>query len=309
MGQLDGKVALITGAARGQGRAHAIRLAREGADIIAIDICADIPRVRYPLGTPEELAETVGEVEKLGRRAVGLEADARDSAKLRQAVSQGVAELGRLDAVIVNHGINVPHTVEDDDAVEVWDTVIGVNFSSAWYTVAATLPYLREAGGSITMIGSAASLISVYGNAAYTSAKHGLIGLVKSLAMDLSQYGIRVNAVLPGTVPTQLTLNKHSLEVFFPDRPDATYKDMEPALMALNLLPVPWVEAEAISDAVLFLTAQTGRYITGIGLPVDAGFTVQQPGLTPVLGQQFGELSYRIAELTQQLEAARAGQS
>ncbi|MDV7237591.1 mycofactocin-coupled SDR family oxidoreductase [Listeria monocytogenes] len=300
MGQMDGRVALITGAARGQGRAHALRMAEEGADIIAIDICSDIPRVRYPMGTAEELAETAREVEKLGRRCVSFEADARDAAKLREVVAQGVQELGRLDTVVINHGINLPHSVEDDDAIEVWDTVIGVNFSSQWYTVAATVPFLRDEGGSITIIGSAASLISVYGNAAYTSAKHGLIGLVKSMAMDLSKYGIRVNAVCPGTVPTQLTLNEHTLSVFLPGQPDATYDDMKPALTALNLLPVPWVEVEAITDAVLFLSAKTGKSITGIALPVDAGFTVQQPGMTPVLGQQF-------YELRQQIEAELAG--
>ena len=302
MGQMDGKVALITGAARGQGRSHAIRLAQEGADIIAIDICTDIPLIAYPMGTAEELAETVREVERLGRRCLSSRADARDHAKIRDVVSEAVGELGRLDTVLINHGINRPLSIEDDDAIEAWDTVIGVNFSSYWYVAAATVPYLRDEGGSILITGSAASLISVYGNAAYTSAKHGLIGLVKSLAMDLSKYWIRVNAICPGTVPTPLTLNQQSLDAFFPDRPDATYSDMEPALLALNLLPVPWVETDAISDAVLFLAAETGKYITGIALPIDAGFTVQQPGLTPVLGQQ-------IAELTQQLEAAKLGQS
>jgi SDR family mycofactocin-dependent oxidoreductase len=301
MGQMDGKVALITGAARGQGRSHAIRLAQEGADIIAIDIGADIPLVNYPMGTPEELAETGREVEKLGRRCLSFEADARDSARIRDVVAQAVGELGRLDTVIINHGINRGHSVEDDDAIEVWDTVIGVNFSSYWYVAAATVPHLRDEGGSILIIGSAASLVGVYGNPSYTSAKHGLIGLVKSLAMDLSKYWIRVNAICPGNVPTPLTLNQHTLEVFFPDRPDATYKDMEPALSALSVLGVPWIEPQVISDAVLFLAAETGKYITGIALPIDAGFTIQQPGITPALGTQF-------AELAQQLEAAKLGQ-
>jgi len=300
MGQMEGRVALITGAARGQGRAHALRLAQEGADIIATDICADIPEVKYPMGTRDELDETVRLVEKLGRRCVSYEADARDGARLREIVADGVAKLGRLDTVIANAGINLPFSVEDEDANESWDTVISINFTTVWRTVTAALPHMKENGGSILVTGSAAALIGVYGNPGYTAAKHGLIGLVKALALDLGKYWIRVNAVCPGTVPTALTMNKRSLEAFFPGNPEATYKDMEPALTALNVLPVPFVESEVISDAMLFLAADTGRFITGIALPVDAGFTVQQPGMNPYLGKQF-------AELQQELEAAKRG--
>jgi len=299
MGQMEGRVALITGAARGQGRSHALRLAKEGADIIALDICADIPMVKYSMGTSEELAETAQAVEALGRRCVTAIVDARDADGMRETVDAGVGELGRLDTVVINHGINLPHTVEDSDAVVVWDTVISVNFSSFWYTAAACVPHMRKEGGSITMTGSAASLIAVYGNAAYTAAKHGLIGLVKSLALDLAQYWIRVNAVCPGNVPTALALNPHVLKTFLPDQPDATYEDMEPGFAALNPLPTPWVQPEVISDAVLFLAADTGKYITGIALPLDAGFTIQQPGMNPKLGAQF-------AVLSQELEAARS---
>ena len=300
MGLMEGRVALVTGAARGQGRSHAIRLAREGADIIAIDIAADIPKVRYPMGSPDELAETARAIEALDRRVVSYQVDARDAAKVREAVAEGVARLGgRLDTAVINHGINLAHTIEDADAIEVWDLVVGVNFSSAWYVAAAAVPFMKDSGGAIVITGSAASLIGVYGNAAYTAAKHGLIGLVKALALDLSAYSIRVNAVCPGTVPTMLTLNQMSLDVFFPGNPDATYDDMKPALEALNLLPQPWVEVDAISDAVLFLAADSGRSITGIALPVDAGFTTQQPGMNPKLGKQF-------AELSQELEVAKA---
>jgi (+)-trans-carveol dehydrogenase len=302
MGQMEGRVVLITGAARGQGRSHAVRLAQEGADIIAIDICSDIPLVRYPMGTSEELAETVQLVEKLGRRCVSYEADARDAERMREVVAEGVSELGRLDTVVINHGINLPHTVEDDDAIAVWDTLIGVNFASYWYTAAACIPHMRDEGGSITMTGSAASLIAVYGNPAYTSAKHGLIGLVKSLALDLAKYWIRVNAVCPGNVPTTLVLNQACLDVFRPGDPNATYEDMEPGLAALSPLSVPWVQPEVISDAILFLAAETGKYITGIALPLDAGFTIQQPGMNPTLGKQF-------AELSQELDAAKRGTS
>jgi (+)-trans-carveol dehydrogenase len=302
MGQMEGRVALITGAARGQGRSHALRLAREGADIIAIDICTDIPLAQYPMGTSEELSETVQMVEELGSRCVPYEVDAREAQRMRDVVSAGVGELGRLDTVVINHGINLPHSIEDEDAIAVWDAVVGVNFSSVWYTAAACVPHMRENGGSIIITGSAASLIGVYGNAAYTSAKHGLIGLVKSLALDLSKYWIRVNAVCPGNVPTPLVLNEHILKVFMPGNPEATYKDMEPAFEALSVLPTPWVQPEVISDAVLFLAADTGRYITGISLPIDAGFTIQQPGMNPTLGRQF-------AELAAELDAAKRGAS
>jgi SDR family mycofactocin-dependent oxidoreductase len=297
MGTMEGRVALVTGAARGQGRAHAIRLAREGADIIAIDICTDIKKVRYPMGSSDELAETVRAIEELGRRVLSYEVDARDSAKVRDAVADGVGQLGgRLDTTIINHGINLAHTIEDADAIEVWDLVTAVNYTSFWYVAAAAVPYMKDNGGAIIMTGSAASLIGVYGNAAYTSAKHGLIGMVKSLALDLSHYSIRVNAVCPGTVPTMLTLNEMSLEVFFPGNPDATYDDMKPALSALNPLPVPWVEVDEVTEAVLFLVSDAARSITGVALPIDAGFTIQQPGMNPKLGRQFWELSQELEE-------------
>jgi (+)-trans-carveol dehydrogenase len=292
MGQMERRVVLITGAARGQGRSHAIRFAEEGADIIATDICSQIPYVTYPLATAGDLAETVREVEKLDRRCLAFEADAGDSARMREVVAQAVGELGRLDTVIINHGIARPHTVDDEDTDLVWDTVIQANLSAVWRTVTATVPYLKEEGGSILVTGSAASLIAVYNNAAYTSAKHGLVGLVKSLAADLSKYWIRVNLVCPTNVPTQLMLNESNLKRFVPDKPDATYKDMEFPLTSVNQLPVPWVEPRVISDAMLYLAADTGKYITGISLPVDAGMSTQPPGITHLLGQ-------RLAELTQ----------
>ena len=298
MGQLEGRVALVTGAARGQGRSHALRLASEGADIIAIDICADVELVRYPMGTAEELAQTAEDIAALDRRCVAVTADARNASLMRKVVAEAVTEMGRLDTVVINHGINVPHTIEDDDAVPVWDTVIGANLSSVWYTAAAAVPHMRENGGSIIVTGSAASLIGVYGNAAYVAAKHAVLGLVKSLAIDLSKYWIRVNAVCPGNVPTTLVLNEAILKAFFPGNPDATYSDMDPAMTAMNLLPTPWVPVDAITDMVQFLASDTGKYITGVALTVDAGFTTQMPGMNPELGRQFAVLEQRLAEAT-----------
>jgi len=292
MGKMEGKVVLITGAARGQGRSHAIRLAEEGADIIATDICAQIPLVRYELPDSGDLAETVREVEARGRRCLAFEADARDGARMREVVAEAVGELGRLDTVVVNHGIVIPHSPEDEDCDRIWDTVVDVLLTAAWRTVTASIPHLRDEGGSIVVIGSAASLMGVYGNASYVAAKHGLIGMVKALAQDLARYSIRVNAVCPGTVNTPLTLNDYSLSTFLPGKPDATFADMEWPLRAFNLLPVPWVESEAISEAVLFLSSDSGKYITGIALPVDAGMTTQAPGISPVIGQRLAELAH-----------------
>jgi (+)-trans-carveol dehydrogenase len=288
---MDGRAVLITGAARGQGRSHAIRFAEEGADIIATDICSQIPHVRYPMGNAEDLAETVREVEKLDRRCLAFQADARDSARMREVVAQAVGELGRLDTVIINHGIARPHTTDDEDTDLVFDTLVETNLSSVWRTATATVPYLKENGGSIQITGSAASLVGIYNNAGYTAAKHALVGLVRCLAADLSPHWIRVNLVCPTNVPTPLILNESNLARFVPGKPDATYKDMEYTLTTLNQLRIPWVEPRVISDAMLFLAADTGKYITGITLPVDAGMTSQPPGITHFLGQRLAELA------------------
>ena len=296
MGQLDGRVALVTGAARGQGRSHAVRLAAEGADIIAVDISSDIPGVPYAMGTQDELAETTRMVEQLDRRCIPFAADARDAARMREVVDAGVDELGRLDTVAINHGIHVPHTVEDDFAIEVWDTVVGTNLSASWYTTAACVPHMRDRGGSIIMTGSAASKIAMYGMAAYTSAKHGMVGLVKSLALDLGKYSIRVNAVCPGCVPTVLNLNPHNLAANIPGDPNASYADLDPIMATFSPLEVSWIPVEAISDAVLFLAADTGKYVTGTTLSVDAGFAIQQAGISPMLGTQLAELRQQLAE-------------
>lgn len=290
MQQMEGRVVLITGAARGQGRSHAIRFAEEGADVIATDICADIPHVKYPLGTAEDLAETVQQVEKLGRRCLAYEADARDSARMNEVIGQAVGELGRLDTVIVNHGIGILHPMEEPGMNDVWDIVIETNLSAVWRTIAATIPHLKAEGGSILVTGSGASLSAIHNDVAYVAAKHGLVGMVKSLAADLAKYWIRVNLVCPTCVNTPLILNDYNIKMFCPDNPDATFEDMKFVLMAMNDLRVPWVEPRTISDAMLFLAADTGKMITGISLPVDAGMTSIPPGVTEFLGQRLQEL-------------------
>ena len=289
MGRVEGKVVLITGAARGQGRSHAIRLAEEGADIVATDLCAQLPEVPYAMGTRDELNETAAEVEKLDRRCLAMEADARDSARMREVVEQTIAEFGRLDTVVINHGIGVPHAVDQQDADAIFDATIECNLSSVWRTARAAIPHMREHGGSIIVNSSAAGLIAFYGLPGYVASKHGVIGLVKALAAELAPDWIRVNTVCPTNVATPMLHNPFIQSMFTGGKPDATIEDMKFPATATNLLPIPWVDSEAISHAVLYLASDEAKYVTGIALPVDAGMSVQPPGITPFIGQALAE--------------------
>lgn len=291
MGRMDGKVVLITGGARGQGRSHAILMAEEGADVVVTDICEDFELVDYDGATPADLAETVRLVEKTGRRCLSYQVDARSLPAMRTAVDAAVAELGRLDTVIINHGISSRHDIESDNVDDVWDLIIDVNLSAVFKTVRAVVPHLKENGGSIQVTASAAALVPLFGNTAYATAKHGLIGLVKTLAAELSKYWIRVNAVCPTAVATPLFLNDAHVRAFCGDDPSKTVEDMKWPAQSLNLLPVPWIEPEAISAAMLYLASDDGRYVTGVALPVDAGMTSQPPGITPFVGTRLWELS------------------
>jgi SDR family mycofactocin-dependent oxidoreductase len=292
MGQMDGQVVLVTGAARGQGRSHAVRFAEEGADVIALDICEEVEFVRYPLGTAEELAETVEMVEKLGRRCLSYKVDARDGRRLREVVKEAVGELGRLDTVLINHGIARPHELEDEDTDDVFALLVAINLSSVHTTAAGVVPYMKENGGSIQITGSAASLVPIYNNAGYTAAKHALVGLAKCLAADLSPFWIRVNLVCPTNVATPLILNETNLKRFVPGVENPTYDDMEYTLSSLNQLPgVAWIEPRVVSDTMLFLSAETGKYVTGAVIPVDAGMTSQPPGITHFTGRRMAELA------------------
>ncbi|MFC5950438.1 mycofactocin-coupled SDR family oxidoreductase [Pseudonocardia lutea] len=278
MSGLQGKVALITGAARGQGRSHAIRLAEDGADIIAIDVAEDIPTVPFPGATPEDLAETVSLVEKLDRRIVARQVDVRDVSALTEAVSDGVTELGgRLDIVLANAGIfGTPGKVwEMSD--ELWQTTIDVNLTGVFTTVRAAVPHMLAAGngGSIVLTSSAAGLKGVpnYGN--YAAAKHGVTGLAKTLAMELAEHGIRVNSVHPGSVDTTMIINDTTFKVFAPDLEHPTKEDVSANFATTNLLPIPWLEPRDISNAVAWLVSDEARYVTGIQLPVDAGMNAK----------------------------------
>lgn len=273
MGSLDGKVALVTGAARGQGRSHAIRLAEEGADVIALDVCAPVETVTYRGATRADLDETAAEIEKLDRRVVAREADVRDLAALQAAVAEGVAELGRLDVVVANAGIFTTAPVHELSE-EQWDTMIDVNLTGVWKTVKATVPLLIEqgTGGSIVLISSTGGTQGFPNFAHYVAAKHGVIGLARTMANELGSHGIRVNAVQPTSVLTDMIDHEDMYRLFRPDLEHPTREDFRQALLGgMNILPTPWVEPRDISNAVLWLASDASRFVTGTTLPVDAG--------------------------------------
>jgi SDR family mycofactocin-dependent oxidoreductase len=273
--RVEGKVAFITGAARGQGRSHAIRLAQEGADIIAVDHCADNDTVGYSMASAADLAETVRQVEALDRRIVATQADVRDMESLKAAVDAGVEELGRLDIVCANAGIlsNGPsHELTEDT----WGQMIDINLSGVWRTCKAAIPHLIEGGrgGSIVLISSVAGLRSYSGVSHYVSAKHGVVGLMKTLAQELAPHRIRVNTVNPTQVDTEMIQNESMYHLFCPDIENPTREDFGAASAATILLPIDWVESADVSNAVLFLASDEARYITGVALPVDGGALV-----------------------------------
>jgi (+)-trans-carveol dehydrogenase len=283
MGRVEGKVAFVTGAARGQGRSHALRLAEEGADIIAIDVCRQLASVPYPMSTPDDLAETVKLVEDLDRRIVVREADVRDSAQLADVVAEGVAELGRLDIIVANAGIgSVAPALELEE--DVWQEMIDVNLTGVWKTLKAAVPPMIEAGngGSVIMTSSVAGLRGFPNLAHYVAAKHGVVGLMKTLAQELAPHMIRVNTVNPTTVDTPMVMNDMFYTLVRPDLEQPGREDMGEAFTGLNILPVPWVETIDISNAVLWLASDEARYVTGLALPVDAGFC-QKIGGTPLV--------------------------
>jgi SDR family mycofactocin-dependent oxidoreductase len=274
MGRLDGKVAFITGVARGQGRSHAVRLAQEGADIVGVDLCADVGSVGYGMATPDDLAETARLVEAHGRRMIATRADVRDSAAMTAAVDDGVRQLGRLDVVLANAGVaSFAPAEEMSDAM--WDDMIDINLSGVFRTVRPAIPHLKANpdGGAIVLTSSTGGMKGLANIAHYCAAKHGLAGLMKSLAIELAPYRIRVNVVAPTNVDTRMIQNASTYALFFPDRDfaDVTPEEAAPAFATLNLLDVGWVDPSDVTEAVLYLVADSGRFVTGVELPVDAG--------------------------------------
>ena len=272
MGKLSGKVALVTGAARGQGQRHAERMAAEGADIIAIDLCTDIDTVPYPLAGEADLEATAKLVREHGRRVVTRIADVRDCEALERAVNEGVRELGGLDVVVANAGVASFATARDLPPAE-WRDVVDVNLSGSYYTARAAIPHLLErgSGGSIILISSVVALRAMPNMPHYVASKAGLVGLMRALALELSPQSIRVNSIHPSTVDTDMVQNSATYSVFRPDLADPTRDDLAVPAAMLNLMPTPWVECEDVTNAVLFLASDEGRFVTGQELKVDAG--------------------------------------
>jgi SDR family mycofactocin-dependent oxidoreductase len=267
-GRVAGKVAFITGAARGQGRSHAIRLAEEGADIIAVDICKDYDSVGYPMGTADDLAETAKQVEALDRRIIANEADVRDAADLKAALDEGVAQLGRLDIVCANAGICTVQSW-DDVTSTVWQDTIDTNLTGVWNTMVAAAPHLiKSGGGSIICTSSTAGIKGLPYLAPYVAAKHGVVGIAKTMANELARHNIRVNTVHPTGVDTPMVAGLGELDSLIGKDPN-----LGPIFM--NTLPVEATQPRDISNAVLFLASDEARYVTGLEFTVDAGNTIR----------------------------------
>ena len=278
MGLVDGKVALVTGAGRGQGRSHALKLASEGADVIAVDIGGgQVETIPYELASEAELDVTVKEIEGIGRRAVKAVADVRSLSDLQTAVDAGLSELGKIDIVCANAGIG-SWGVAWEMTEQQWKDMIDINLTGVFNTTRAALPSMvaRGEGGSVVLTSSTAGLRAYANTAHYTAAKHGVIGLMKVLAQEAGAHRIRVNAVCPTTVRTPLVINDATFELFAPHLENPSEDDVREPFEGLNILPgTAWIEPEDVSDAVLFLCSDAAKFITGVALPIDAGNIVK----------------------------------
>jgi len=276
MGRVQGKVAFVTGAGRGQGRSHAVRLAEEGADIIAVDLCHNVATVRYPLATSDDLKETARLVEKLDRRIVAVEADVRERAQLIAALDRGIAELGRLDIVVAQAGIL---SQKAEQQLQAWTDVVDTNLIGIINAVHSALPHLTS-GASIIATGSTAAYMNVLpmqqvgtdpGGVAYMVAKRLLSQFMHDLARELAPRQIRANVIHPTNVNTDMLHNEGMYRSFRPDLEAPTREDATPAFHVQQAMPIPWIEPVDISNAVLFLASDEARYVTGMQLRVDAG--------------------------------------
>lgn len=273
MGRVQGKIALVTGAARGIGRAQAVRLAAEGADIVAVDICGPVDTVVIPPAQPEDLEETKRAVEATGARVITAIADVRDGAALQTVTDAAVDELGGLDIVCATAGITSAGPALELDE-QAWQTMLDVNLTGVWLTCRAAAPHLIARGaGAMILTSSIAGLRGLVGVAHYTAAKHGVVGLMRSLAKELAPHNVRVNSVHPTNVDTPMIQNDMVRRSFRPDRENPTQAEFAEAATTMNMLPIPWVEPVDVANAALFLASDEARYITAVALPVDAGST------------------------------------
>lgn len=278
MGKFDGKVVLITGGARGQGRSHALKFASEGADVAFCDIASQLDTVPYGMSGPDDLAETVKLVEELDRRCVGAVADVRDLGQVQAFADRAVTELGRVDFLLANAGIFSFSTVAEMEETT-WQQMIDTNLTGVFHALRAVLPTMIAQGhGRVVATSSMAGKMGMAHIGHYTAAKWGVIGLVKSTAQEVAAHGITVNAVCPTTVNTDMIRNEAAYRLFLPDNPHPTDADARPAFQSLNAIPVPWVEPIDISNTMAFLCSDEARYITGETIAVAAGQNATNAG-------------------------------
>jgi (+)-trans-carveol dehydrogenase len=275
MGRLTNKVALISGVARGQGRAHAERLAAEGVSIIGFDGLCTYDTVPYKQATQEDLDETVRLIEAAGGRIYAGRADVRDRAEIETIIRAGVAEVGPIDIVVANAGIGINSRPFWEVSQEEWDDVVGVCLTGVWHTVSAAVPAMIAAGhgGSVIMTSSAAAIKAAPQLSPYIAAKTGVIGMMRSMANDLAPYRIRINCVAPTAVPTDFVLNDRLYQIFSPDSPEPNLEDAKKVMRSMHPLGEPWIETRDVSAAVAYLASDEARFITGIVLPVDLGLS------------------------------------
>jgi SDR family mycofactocin-dependent oxidoreductase len=276
MGQLDGKVAFITGVARGQGRSHAEALAHEGANIIGLDMCAKPSTTAYDGATEEDLQETVRLVKAVGGDIIAEVADTRDYEQVKAVFDRGIERFGRVDIVIPNAGI-CSGAKTWEISPEDWREMIDINLNGVFHTVKAAVPTLisQGDGGSVVFIGSTEALKGAENISSYAASKHGVTGLMTSLARELGQYNIRVNSVNPTCVDTHMINNDFVYGLFRPDLDKPTREDVVGTFSGTHILPVPWIESGDVSNAILYLVTEPGRFVTATTLVIDAGFLVK----------------------------------
>ncbi|GAS89724.1 mycofactocin-coupled SDR family oxidoreductase [Mycolicibacterium brisbanense] len=276
MGQLDGQVAFITGVARGQGRSHALTLAREGADIIGLDLCAKPSTTAYDGATYEDLQETIRLVKETGRQIVAEVADTRDYEQVESVFTRGIEQFGRVDIVLPNAGI-CSGAKTWEITPDAWREMVEINLNGVFHTVKAAIPTMIAAGrgGSIVFTGSTEAIKGAENISSYAASKHGVTGLMTSLARELGQYNIRVNSVNPTCVDTHMINNDFVYGLFRPDLDKPTREDVIDTFAGTHILPVPWIQPQDVSNAILYLVTEPGRYITATPLVIDAGFIVK----------------------------------
>jgi SDR family mycofactocin-dependent oxidoreductase len=277
MGKLEGQVAVVTGGARGQGRSHAVHIAREGADVVICDVCHDLDAVRYPMATEEDLEETVRLVEKEGRRCIALQADVRDYDQVKAVTDRAAEEFGKIDILVANAGVMRMNPIQDHTPDQ-WRDVVDTNLTGVYHAMHAVAPHLiRNNYGRIVATASTMARGAAGNSVSYVAAKWGVVGMVKSVAHDLAPWNVTVNAVAPTSVSTHMIHNLDLYKLFRPDLDEPTIDDVREAFKTLNVIPVSWLEPEEISKSVLFLLSEDAKYITGSVIDINAGHSARVP--------------------------------